>query len=174
MTSMARPARRLLIRLLRDLGHEAGYYIPDRLLEGYGPSGEALVRLGEAGSRAWWSRSIAARWLTRRFRHGEGRRHRRDRCRSPQMRRRAAYRRRAGQPQPARRGDDAAPRTAIWRRSASPSCSPPPSCATLRGAAISPDAMSHLIELLDLVALGTVADVAQLKGLNRALSWRRG
>jgi single-stranded-DNA-specific exonuclease len=29
------------------LGHEAGYYIPDRLLEGYGPSGEALVRLAE-------------------------------------------------------------------------------------------------------------------------------
>ena len=41
----------LLIRLFRDLGLEAGYYIPDRLLEGYGPSGEALVRLGEAGNR---------------------------------------------------------------------------------------------------------------------------
>ncbi|MBU1253935.1 MAG: single-stranded-DNA-specific exonuclease RecJ [Alphaproteobacteria bacterium] len=40
----------LLIRLLRDLGHHADYYIPDRLLEGYGPSGEALVRLGESGS----------------------------------------------------------------------------------------------------------------------------
>ncbi|OJW76648.1 MAG: single-stranded-DNA-specific exonuclease RecJ [Sphingomonadales bacterium 63-6] len=40
----------LLVRLLRDLGHEARYYIPDRLLEGYGPSGEALVRLGEEGS----------------------------------------------------------------------------------------------------------------------------
>jgi len=40
----------LLIRLLRDLGLEADYYIPDRLLEGYGPSGEALVRLGSAGS----------------------------------------------------------------------------------------------------------------------------
>ncbi len=40
----------LLIRLLRGLGHEAGYYIPDRLLEGYGPSGEALVRLAEQGS----------------------------------------------------------------------------------------------------------------------------
>ena len=33
----------LLIRLLRDLGHDADHYIPDRLLEGYGPSGEALV-----------------------------------------------------------------------------------------------------------------------------------
>ena len=40
----------LLIRLLRDLGVEADYYIPDRLLEGYGPSGEALVKLGEQGS----------------------------------------------------------------------------------------------------------------------------
>ena len=40
----------LLIRLLRSLGHEARYYIPDRLLEGYGPSGEALVRIAEEGS----------------------------------------------------------------------------------------------------------------------------
>ena len=40
----------LLIRLLRDLGLDARYYIPDRLLEGYGPSGEALVRLGKEGS----------------------------------------------------------------------------------------------------------------------------
>jgi single-stranded-DNA-specific exonuclease len=40
----------LLIRLLRDLGLHAQAYIPDRLMEGYGPSGEALVRLAEAGS----------------------------------------------------------------------------------------------------------------------------
>jgi len=40
----------LMIELLRDLGAEAEYYIPDRLLEGYGPSGEALVRLGTNGS----------------------------------------------------------------------------------------------------------------------------
>lgn len=40
----------LLVELLRQLGLDAGYYIPDRLLEGYGPSGEALVRLGETGS----------------------------------------------------------------------------------------------------------------------------
>jgi single-stranded-DNA-specific exonuclease len=40
----------LLIRLLRMLGHDARYYIPDRLLEGYGPSGEALVRLAREGS----------------------------------------------------------------------------------------------------------------------------
>ena len=41
----------LLIRLLRQLGLDPGYYIPDRLLEGYGPSGEALVRIGAAGTR---------------------------------------------------------------------------------------------------------------------------
>lgn len=40
----------LLIRLLRALGHDARYYIPDRLLEGYGPSGEALVKIAEDGS----------------------------------------------------------------------------------------------------------------------------
>ena len=40
----------LLIRLLRDLGLTAGHYIPDRLMEGYGPSGEALVKIGAGGS----------------------------------------------------------------------------------------------------------------------------
>jgi single-stranded-DNA-specific exonuclease len=41
----------LLIRLFRELGLDAGYYIPDRLLEGYGPSGDALVKLGAAGNK---------------------------------------------------------------------------------------------------------------------------
>ncbi|MFL0356759.1 single-stranded-DNA-specific exonuclease RecJ [Erythrobacter sp. GH1-10] len=40
----------LMIELLRELGLDANYYIPDRLLEGYGPSGEALVKLAENGS----------------------------------------------------------------------------------------------------------------------------
>ena len=40
----------LLVDLLRSLGVEAEYYIPDRLLEGYGPTGEALVKLAETGS----------------------------------------------------------------------------------------------------------------------------
>jgi hypothetical protein len=40
----------LLILLLRDLGLEARPYIPDRLMEGYGPSGEALVRLKQEGA----------------------------------------------------------------------------------------------------------------------------
>ena len=41
----------LLILLLRALGIAARPYIPDRLMEGYGPSGEALVRLGAEGAR---------------------------------------------------------------------------------------------------------------------------
>ncbi len=40
----------LLIRLLRELGLNARAYIPDRLMEGYGPSGEALVRIAEGGA----------------------------------------------------------------------------------------------------------------------------
>ncbi|KEO87057.1 recombinase RecJ [Erythrobacter sp. JL475] len=40
----------LLVELLRSLDVDAGYYIPDRLLEGYGPTGEALVQLAREGS----------------------------------------------------------------------------------------------------------------------------
>ncbi len=40
----------LLIRLLRALGATASHYIPDRLLEGYGPSADALVALKLAGA----------------------------------------------------------------------------------------------------------------------------
>lgn len=40
----------LLVELFRELGHDAEFYIPDRLLEGYGPTGEALVKLAESGS----------------------------------------------------------------------------------------------------------------------------
>jgi len=41
----------LLIRLLRDLGSDPKAYIPDRLMEGYGPSGAALVRIAEGGAK---------------------------------------------------------------------------------------------------------------------------
>ena len=40
----------LLVRLLRGCGATVGYYIPDRLLEGYGPSADAMVELGKAGA----------------------------------------------------------------------------------------------------------------------------
>ncbi|MCA3255738.1 MAG: DHH family phosphoesterase, partial [Alphaproteobacteria bacterium] len=41
----------LLIRAVRACGGEAGYYIPDRLLEGYGPGGEALEKLASEGAQ---------------------------------------------------------------------------------------------------------------------------
>ena len=40
----------LLVLLLRQLGVEAMVYIPDRLMEGYGPSGAALVELKKRGA----------------------------------------------------------------------------------------------------------------------------
>src|SRR5579884_3129029 len=40
----------LLVLLLRRLGAEPVVYIPDRLMEGYGPSGKALVELKERGA----------------------------------------------------------------------------------------------------------------------------
>ncbi len=40
----------LLIRVLRQLGLAPQAYIPDRLMEGYGPSGEALVRIAASGA----------------------------------------------------------------------------------------------------------------------------
>ena len=40
----------LLVLLLRRLGIEPIVYIPDRLMEGYGPSGKALVELKERGA----------------------------------------------------------------------------------------------------------------------------
>ena len=40
----------LLVLLLRRLGAEPIVYIPDRLMEGYGPSGKALVKLKERGA----------------------------------------------------------------------------------------------------------------------------
>ena len=40
----------LLVRILRDLGLDPKAYIPDRLMEGYGPSGAALVKIAAGGA----------------------------------------------------------------------------------------------------------------------------
>src|SRR5687768_4756787 len=40
----------LLMLLLRRLGNDPMVYIPDRLMEGYGPSGAALVELKARGA----------------------------------------------------------------------------------------------------------------------------
>ncbi|AEI36982.1 single-stranded-DNA-specific exonuclease RecJ [Zymomonas mobilis] len=41
----------LMIDLLRQLGVEAAYYIPDRLVEGYGPSVGAMQKLAQKGAQ---------------------------------------------------------------------------------------------------------------------------
>lgn len=39
-----------IIRWARHMGHAFGLYVPDRVKEGYGPSGEALAKLKETGT----------------------------------------------------------------------------------------------------------------------------
>ncbi|MDF8331641.1 single-stranded-DNA-specific exonuclease RecJ [Novosphingobium cyanobacteriorum] len=158
----------LLIRLLRDLGVEARAYIPDRLLEGYGPSGEALVRLAREGSRlivtvdcgamAYEALEMAAAESVDVIVVDH------HKC-APELPRAAAL----VNPNRLDEADDAAAHGHL----AAVGVAFLLAVATVR-------ALRHrgyfesrkapeLMGLLDLVALGTVADVAQLKGLNRAL-----
>ena len=157
----------LLIRLLRALGLEAGYYIPDRLMEGYGPSGEALVRLAGAGTslivtvdcgaqafEALEMASAAGVDVIVVDHH---------KCASELPRAFALVN--------PNRLDESADAAAHGHLAAV-------GVAFLLGAALVRELRARgffdgrpeprLIDLLDLVALGTVADVAPLRGLNRA------
>ena len=157
----------LLIRLLRALGLDAGYYIPDRLMEGYGPSGEALVRLAGAGTslivtvdcgaqafEALEMASAAGVDVIVVDHH---------KCASELPRAFALVN--------PNRLDESADAAAHGHLAAV-------GVAFLLGAALVRELRARgffdgrpeprLIDLLDLVALGTVADVAQLRGLNRA------
>ena len=157
----------LLVRALRMLGVAADYYIPDRLLEGYGPSGEALVELGRRGSSLVVTvdcGAMAHEALAQA--HDAGidvivvDHHK---C-SPELPRAVALvnpNRLDECDQGAAHGHLAAVGVAFLLAVAL--------VRTLRGRGFfvgrgEPDLMS----LLDLVALGTVADVAALHGLNRA------
>jgi single-stranded-DNA-specific exonuclease len=157
----------LLIRLLRELGLAASAYIPDRLMEGYGPSGAALVRLAaegaqlivtvDCGAQAFDALDEAAaagvdvivvdhhQCATRLpVAHALVNPNRLDEC-----------------DEAAGHGHLAAVGVAFLLGAAL--------LRTLRARgwfAGRPE--PRLIDLLDLVALGTVADVAQLRGLNRA------
>ena len=157
----------LMIRLLRALGLDPVAYIPDRLMEGYGPSGEALVRLGAAGASLIVTVDCGAQAY-------EALAMARDagidvivvdhhKC-APELP--AAY----ALVNP-NRMDEADAAAAHGHLAAV-------GVAFLLGAALlrTLRARGHfaaseeprLIELLDIVALGTVADVAALRGLNRA------
>lgn len=157
----------LLIRLLRDLGLAARPYIPDRLMEGYGPSGEALVRLAgegatlivtvDCGAQAFEALAMAKAVgvdVVVVDHH---------KC--------AAVLPEAFALVNPNRLDEAAEASAHGHLAAV-------GVAFLLGAALirvlrkrgwfNQRAEPALMDLLDIVALGTVADVAQLKGLNRA------
>ncbi|MFM2236325.1 MAG: hypothetical protein RL209_359, partial [Pseudomonadota bacterium] len=157
----------LLIRLLRMLGLNAGYYIPDRLMEGYGPSGEALVRIGASGSRLIitvdcgamaydaLSQAKAAGLEVIVVDHHK--------CASelPEAFALVNPNRLDETDEAASHGHLAAVGVAFLLGAAL--------IRTLRSRgyfATRPE--PKIMELLDIVALGTVADVAQLRGLNRA------
>ncbi|CAH0354751.1 MAG: single-stranded-DNA-specific exonuclease RecJ [Sphingobium sp.] len=157
----------LLIRLLRDLGLTARAYIPDRLMEGYGPSGEALVRLGAEGSSLivtvdCGAQAFEALAMAREagvdvivVDHHQ--------CASALPLAHALVN--------PNRLDESVEGAAFGHLAAV-------GVAFLLGAALiralrarnwfAARPEPRLIDLLDIVALGTVADVAQLRGLNRA------
>jgi single-stranded-DNA-specific exonuclease len=157
----------LLIRLLRQLGSDSQAYIPDRLTEGYGPSGEALLRIAaggaslivtvDCGAQAFDALAAAcaagvdvvvvdhhqcATALP--LAHALVNPNRLDEC-----------------DEGAAHGHLAAVGVCFLLGAAL--------VRTLRARGFFADRPEpRLVDLLDLVALGTVADVAQLRGLNRA------
>nr|WP_286207819.1 single-stranded-DNA-specific exonuclease RecJ [Hephaestia sp. MAHUQ-44] len=156
----------LMILLLRDLGIEAAPYIPDRLMEGYGPSGEALVRLAQAGASLIVTVDCGAQAF-------EALAMAKDagvdvivvdhhKCAAALPVAHALVNpNRLDEAEGAAHGHLAAVGVAFLLGAAL--------IRTLRARnffAQRPE--PRLLDLLDIVALGTVADVAQLKGLNRA------
>ena len=158
----------LLIRLLRDLGHEARYYIPDRLLEGYGPSGEALVRIaGEGSSLIVTVDCGAMAHEALAMAHEAGVDvivvdHHKCPAELPRAAALVNPNRLDEEPEGAAHGHLAAVGVAFLLAVATVR-----SLRRLGWFASRPE--PDLFALLDLVALGTVADVAALHGLNRAL-----
>jgi len=157
----------LLIRLLRDAGNDAGYYIPDRLMEGYGPSGEALVRLAAAGSQLIVTVDCGAQAFEALDMAREAGvdvivvDHHKCATALPAALALVNPNRLDENAEAALHGHLAAVGVAFLLGSAL--------LRELRGRgwfANRPE--PRLLDLLDLVALGTVADVAHLRGLNRA------
>ena len=157
----------LLIRLLRRLGLEAQAYIPDRLMEGYGPSGEALVRIAQGGARLIVTVDCGAQAFEAL-----------DMAKAAGVDVIVVDHHKCASRLPAgfaivnpNRLDESEEGAAQGHLAAV-------GMAFLLGAALLRTLRARgffagreepsLLELLDLVALGTVADVAQLRGLNRA------
>ncbi|MDB5686651.1 MAG: single-stranded-DNA-specific exonuclease RecJ [Rhizorhabdus sp.] len=156
----------LLIRVLRDLGNAAAAYIPDRLMEGYGPSGEALVRIGAGGTKLIVTVDCGAQAFDALLQaktagidvivvdHHK--------CASALPEAFALVNpNRLDEGEGAAHGHLAAVGVAFLLAAAL--------VRTLRGRGwFARRAEPRLMDLLDIVALGTVADVASLRGLNRA------
>ena len=157
----------LLIRLLGSLGLKAGYYIPDRLMEGYGPSGEALVKLAAGGSTLIVTVDCGAQaYEALEMARAAGvdvivvDHHK---CATEFPKAFALV-----NPNRLDEGEEAASHRHLaavgvaWLLGAA-------LMRELRGRGhFSAASEPNLLELLDIVALGTVADVASLRGLNRA------
>ncbi len=157
----------LLIRLLRELGLAASAYIPDRLMEGYGPSGEALVRIAEGGARLIVTVDCGAQaFEALAMAKAAGVDvivvdHHKCASALPDGFAIVNPNRLDESEEGAAHGHLAAVGMAFLLGAAL--------LRTLRGRGyFATREEPRLIELLDLVALGTVADVAQLRGLNRA------
>lgn len=156
----------LMVLLLRDLGLDPTAYIPDRLMEGYGPSGPALVRLAREGAELIVTVDCGAQAF-------DALAMARDagvdvvvvdhhKCAAELPHAHALVNpNRLDEAEGAAHGHLAAVGMA-WLLGAA-------LVRTLRARgffAARPE--PRLLDLLDLVALGTVADVAALRGLNRA------
>jgi single-stranded-DNA-specific exonuclease len=156
----------LMVRVLRELGLDPATYIPDRLMEGYGPSGEALVRIAAGGSSLivtvdCGAQAFEALAMAREVgvdvvvvdHH---------KCGAALPHALALVNpNRLDEEEGRAHGHLAAVGVAFLLAAAL--------VRTLRGRGFFRDrAEPRLLDLLDIVALGTVADVAQLKGLNRA------
>lgn len=157
----------LLIRLLDALGLQAQPYIPDRLMEGYGPSGEALVRLGREGSSLIVTVDCGAQAFDALAAAREAGvdvvvvDHHQCAATLPQAWALVNPNRLDECEEGAAHGHLAAVGVAFLLGAAL--------IRVLRARGWFRDrAEPRLLDLLDLVALGTVADVAQLRGLNRA------
>jgi single-stranded-DNA-specific exonuclease len=157
----------LLVRLLRDLGCDPKAYIPDRLMEGYGPSGEALVRLAKEGARLIVTVDCGAQAFEAL-----------DMARDAGVEVLVVDHHKCASALPKalalvnpNRLDEASDAASHGNLAAVGVCFLLAAAVvrTLRGRGFfAGRAEPNLMDLLDIVALGTVADVASLHGLNRA------
>lgn len=157
----------LLVRVLRDLGLSPKAYIPDRLMEGYGPSGEALVRIAAGGASLIVTVDCGAQaFEALAMARGAGVDvvvvdHHQCATDLPAAFALVNPNRLDETAQAAAHGHLAAVGVAFLLSAAL--------VRTLRARGFfAARAEPRLIDLLDIVALGTVADVARLHGLNRA------